>query len=218
MRGTRRRLLDIACVIFLISAVARVVFLITGLRTYATRPEIPFRIIEIVMLVLAAAFTYYISYRFGFAAMTAACLLALYAPIKELITGSRATIGYVYPELDVDGYIFDILLIIGCLLLAAVSVMTNPRFPRDKSKRSLLRILSFVVMLIFAACLVYRVVLLSTALYLETFPGEYTTKYFYVTIATDVGLIMTGRACLVTAAIRPSKRHHSSEEHAETTA
>lgn len=213
MRSTRRRLLDTAGVILLASLLARAAFLITGLRTYATRPEIPYRILEMAILLLAALFTYFFSYRFGFVPMTAACLIGLYAPVKEIITGSHITIGCVYPELHADGYIFDVLLIVGLLLLAAVSVIINPRFPRSETTEKTIRMLSFIVMLDFVASAVYQTVLLIITLSAETYPGEFTTKYFFAAIATDAALVMTGLACFMTAGIRPSERRRRSDSY-----
>ena len=215
MRGSRRRILNLAGAIFLASLLSRIAFLITGLRTYATRPEIPLRIAEMLTLLLAALFTYYFSYRFGFVPMAAGCLLSLYTPVRELISGSRITIGYMNQKLDADGYIFAVLMIVGLLLMAVLSVLTCPLIPRSEKKRRMLHLLSTAAVLIFAASMVYQIVLLALTLIAETYPGEFITKYFYVAAATDFALILTGVACFMTADISPSDRRRKSEDRTE---
>lgn len=215
MRSSRRRILNIAGTIFLAVLLTRIVYLITGLRTYATRPEIPFRLIEMLIVLLSAAFTYFFSYRFGFLPMAAASVLSLYAPTRELVSGSHFTIGAVSSQLNTDDYIFDILLIVGALLLIVLSVLINPKIPRNHSMRHIIRLLASAEMLVFAARMVWNIVTLAGTLMAETYPGQYITKYYYVIAATDFALILVGIACLMTAGIRPSDHHHREGEASE---
>lgn len=210
MRSHRRRLLNTAGAFFLLTLLLRIVFLITGLRSYAARPEIPFRILEMLAVLLAALFTYFISYQYGFLLLSGFSLLSLVAPIREMSTELGGADGALNWENHSDKYIFDILLIVGLVLLLVLSILLNPKLPRRKLGHPI-RALSMISLLIFAAELVYTVVSLFVTLAAETYPGEFTTKYHYTMMTTFFALILTSIACLVTASIRPSDKSKGSE-------
>lgn len=207
MRTVRRRFLNLAGVFFLLTLLLRIVFLITGLRSYAARAEVPFRIVEMLAVLAAALFTYYISYRFGFLFLTAACVMSIYAPMQELSRELGGADGALNWEHYADRYVFDILLITGLLLLIVLSVLICPAIKRSDGVKHAIRALSVAVILLFAAQLVYRVISLFIMLAVESYPGEFTTKYHYVQMTTYFAFTLTGFACFMTASVRPAEKH-----------
>ena len=220
MRDHRRKLLNIAGAFFLLTLLLRIVFLITGLRSYAVRPEIPFRILEMAAVLLAALFTYFISYRYGWMLLSGFSLLALTTPIREMASELGGSAGSLNWERHADKYIFDIILIVGLLMLFMLGVFINPKLPRRKLAHPI-RVLSMLVILVSAAELVYTVVSLFMTLAAETYPGEFTTKYHYTLMTTFFALVLTGVACLITPNIhihrsdRSKDSEHRSDHHSE---
>lgn len=201
MRSLRRRFLNLAGAFFLIALLLRIVFLITGLRSYAARPEIPFRILEMAAVLCAALYAYLFSYRYGFLLMTPACGILLVATIRE-INNKTGSVGF-----------FDYLPIVGLALMLILSVMNCPLFERSYSIGRTIWILSVLTILIFASEMIYQIVTLVNTLYAETYPGEFTTKYYYPLAVTYFALVLTGVACLFSANIRPSDHSKNHEHH-----
>lgn len=217
MRIIRRKVLNVAGTVFIAAAVLRIVFLITGLRTYAEHPEIPLRICEILATIAAALYTYFFSRKFSLPLILATCGVML-APTVMGLTGSfQITSAHTIIQDPAAKQVFDILLIAGWLLTAVLSIICWPLIRRSKSNGTLIRTMAVLIILIFAAQLVYQLVSLVMTLAAETYPHQYSTKYYYASAVTYLAMIVTGFAYFITAAVDPSKKLKEREDDQEDT-
>ena len=204
MRIYRRKILNVAGTVFLAAAVLMLVFLITGLRSYAELPEIPLRVCEILAMLLMAVYTYFFSRKFSFMMMTASCAVML-VPLIGTLTGLMQ--GVTYRILVMEGQpkpFFDILAAAGYILIIALSILSSPVIRRSGGGAALIRLLAVTVIVIFAAEIVYSIVCLVSTLNAETYPHQYRTKDWFAALVTYLAVIITGAAYFVTAGVDPS--------------
>ena len=214
MRIVRRRVLNLSGVIFLLTLLMQTVMLITGLRSYASRAEVPLHLLEMGAVVLMAFYTYYYSRRFSFLLMTLACA-ALLAPLIQKLPSEPEAAGSSPLPTEIR-IVFDVLLGAGYVLMILLSILVCPMIRRSNRNAVVIRILAAAVIALFAARFVYHIALLVITLNAETYPGEYETKYYYVQMAADLALAFTGFGGFLTSRFDPSIPRPNPQDEAET--